>query len=161
MLDSDNQIPAPPSTPYASITQRYSAALLDYLQYFLLSCLYVRAFGEVNAVGGYTVHGALALPIYLYWLLYFPVVEGIFGCTLFKFFFDLKVIKQGDEPIGIIDALKRHLFDLVDMFLFGLIGVLVMRASAKHQRIGDQIAGTIVIQEPQVNKEYRASSSKK
>jgi uncharacterized RDD family membrane protein YckC len=130
----------------ASIGRRYLAAMLDYLQFMLVFMAYVHAFGELNDKGEYVVRGLKALPVFLYWFVYFPLIEGLFGQTAFKFAFDLKVVNRVDHaPLGLRNALKRHLLDPIDMLFLGLIGVLVMRNSPLRQRIGDQIAGTSVI----------------
>lgn len=139
--------PTSPTSPLAGIGQRYLAAGLDYLLYALVFIFYIRAYGEPNAEGGYTVHGIRALPVFLYWVVYFPVIEGLWGRTLFKSVLRLRVIRKDDLPFGLVDALKRHVFDPVDLFFFGLVGVLVMKSSPERQRIGDQIARTLVIRE--------------
>ncbi len=42
-------------------------------------------------------------------------------------------------------SFKRHLLDPIDMFFFGLIGILTIKNSVKNQRLGDMWAKTIVM----------------
>ncbi|WP_394335734.1 RDD family protein [Flavobacterium cyanobacteriorum] len=42
-------------------------------------------------------------------------------------------------------SLKRHVLDPVDMFPFGLIAIITIKNTDKHQRLGDLWAKTIVV----------------
>jgi hypothetical protein len=45
---------------------RILATLIDYDIYIILFFIYVTAFGDKDDQGGYTVNGALALPIFIF-----------------------------------------------------------------------------------------------
>lgn len=70
------------------------------------------------------------------------------GRTLGKKAAGLRVIKVGGYPIGVYDALLRNLLRVADGLpvLYGL-GLCCMFATRRMQRIGDLVAGTIVVHE--------------
>lgn len=43
--------------------------------------------------------------------------------------------------------LARFLLLVVDGFLFGIVGIVLMAASPRHQRFGDMIARTVVVRD--------------
>jgi len=74
------------------------------------------------------------------WFIYFPVVEGIFGYTLFKGLFDLKVVPDRRRDSHFAVSLKRHLLDPVDFAFFGLVGIILVKSRDDHKRLGDMVA---------------------
>lgn len=54
------------------------------------------------------------------------------------------VTEQGTEP-ALRDYTIRWLLFVVDGVLFGLLGLVVILASKRHQRVGDLIARTLVV----------------
>lgn len=106
-----------------------------------------------------------ALPAGAFLLLYF-VAEWFYyvlfewlwnGVTPGKKALGLRVVKEGGYPIGPGDALLRNLLRAADLLPplgpFGLgvptyvVGALVSLADPKYRRLGDLVAGTIVIVE--------------
>lgn len=82
------------------------------------------------------------------WIIYFPVMEGVTGSTLMKKLFKLKVVTKDYTKINIFQAFVRRIFDIVDILpLFGILGMIVASSTKNNQRIGDLIAGTIVIKD--------------
>ena len=106
-------------------------------------------FGEPtnDADGTYVVTGfATYLPI-LYWVVMMVCVEYFFGSTLGNGVVGLKPVPE-DNPqskISFTQSLKRHLLDIIDLFIFGLVGYLVITNNPKNQRLGDIWAKTIVV----------------
>ena len=134
------------------IARRGWAALLDYLFYFVLIMIYGYFFGAVNQWGltdtgfSFNVNPGLVAPVVL-WLIYFPFIEGMFGYTVGKGLLDLKLVCQRKDDFAFFVALKRHLLDPVDFFLFGLVGILLVKNTRDHQRLGDMWAHSLVIKE--------------
>jgi uncharacterized RDD family membrane protein YckC len=82
------------------------------------------------------------------WLFYFPIMEGITGQTLGKRIAKIKVVRKDYSKINFVQAFVRRLFDPIDFFpVFGILGVVLASSTKNNQRIGDLIAGTIVIKE--------------
>lgn len=71
------------------------------------------------------------------------------GQTLGKRWMGLRVIRDDGLPIGLREAATRNLVRAADMMpppLY-LIGGLVLNFDRQHRRLGDMVAGTLVIQE--------------
>lgn len=101
-------------------------------------------FGDY-AGGSYTVSGTGVIPVFILWFLYFCVMEGTQGGTLGHLMVGLEVIKIKNEPVSIGTAFKRHLVDPLDLYVCGLVAILTIWNTEKHQRLGDLLAQTIVI----------------
>jgi hypothetical protein len=73
------------------------------------------------------------------------------GKTIGKIAMGLKVVVEDTQkPISYRQSILRNLFLVADMIPFilpGLLGLLVSVKSDKNQRIGDMVAGTIVIKD--------------
>ncbi|MEL7037228.1 MAG: RDD family protein [Cyanobacteria bacterium J06592_8] len=79
---------------------------------------------------------------------YFVIFETIWqGQTPGKRYVKIRVIRDDGRPIRLEQATLRALFRPVDDILF--LGVLLIVFSKKEKRLGDWVAGTIVIQEPE------------
>lgn len=91
---------------------------------------------------------------------YSCLFEGLWrGRTPGKHLLGLRVIKEGGTSITFFDALLRNLLRAADnplMITFG-VGLLVMMATRKLQRIGDIVAGTVVVREmpSKLSREYQ------
>lgn len=128
------------------LARRVAAALLDYALFSFIFFAYVKFFGEEAEPGLYEANGIHhVLILWFLWFLYFPFMEGIWGFTPFKGLFDLKVISDRRRDFGVMVALKRHLLDPVDFFLFGLVAIILVKTTEQHKRIGDLVAHTRVV----------------
>lgn len=130
-----------------NITDRIFAGLIDYVIVFGITFLLVFIFGNENSEGGYTLSGFPAITPILSWLILIVGVESFFGATMGNLIMNLKPIPiSGEErKLTLWESCKRHLADPIDMFLFGLIGIITIKNSNKNQRLGDIWAKTIVI----------------
>ncbi len=86
------------------------------------------------------------LVIFSIYVGYFVLFEAIWqGQTPGKKKAHIRVIRDDGKPVGIAQATLRALLRPLDDFLF--LGVFFITLGRKEKRIGDLIAGTIVIQE--------------
>jgi len=77
---------------------------------------------------------------------YFTVLEGAAGRTVGKALFGLVVVRTDGAPIGYRSALVRTLLRPVDQFpALYLLGFGSMLAGDRRQRVGDRLAGTVVV----------------
>jgi uncharacterized RDD family membrane protein YckC len=76
---------------------------------------------------------------------YFTILEATLGFTAGKRIFGLRVVNENAEPITWGQSLGRNLMRFVDLFFWGLVGVIAMNTSELHQRLGDRVASTYVI----------------
>lgn len=127
-----------------NLRRRIFASLIDTLLFFGLLYSYILFFGE-KSNGIHQVTGMSVLPIILIWFVYFPIVEGTQGGTLGHLLLDLQVVKLNRERLGIGTAFIRHIVDPLDVYCWGLVAFISIYASEKHQRLGDMLAQTIVI----------------
>lgn len=57
----------------------------------------------------------------------------------------LRVLTERGEPPRLRAYTLRWLLLVVDGYLFGLVGALVIAFSRRHQRVGDMVAHTVVV----------------
>ncbi len=130
-----------------NIGKRILAGLMDYGIIFTFTYVFAGTFGEPNIDGGYTVDGLPMLIPIGFWVIMIIGIEQFFGATLGNYLLDLKPISINgvQEELTIIQSFKRHLVDLIDMFFFGLIGIMIIKNTEMNQRLGDLWAKTIVV----------------
>lgn len=129
------------------IGKRILAGFIDYFIIYTLLFLFIYAFGEPNEDGGYSVNGPLALVPMLFWGLVTIGTEQWIGATLGNLIAGLKPVSINgiDNKLSFGQSFIRHILDPIDMFFFGLVGVLTIKNSDKKQRVGDIAAKTIVV----------------
>jgi uncharacterized RDD family membrane protein YckC len=93
---------------------------------------------------------AIALMILIPFLLqwgYFALFEAFWnGQTPGKRMLRLRVIQQSGRPIGLFESMARNLIRIIDMLPgFYLIGAVCIFATRRQQRLGDMVAGTLVV----------------
>ena len=60
----------------------------------------------------------------------------------------LRVVKEGGYPVGFIDSVLRNLLRAADFLPAGyVLGLLVMGGDQRYRRVGDRVAGTMVVVE--------------
>lgn len=80
---------------------------------------------------------------------YFGAWEAIKGRTPGKMAAGLRVVTTTGRPIGATASVLRNLLRAADALPFGyVVGVVAMTISPRFQRIGDLVAGTMVIVVP-------------
>lgn len=92
---------------------------------------------------GFELSGLPALLMFCIGFFLWPISEAIFGQTIGKRFFDLKVVSDNLKPIGFGQAFARFFLGFVD-YCF-LAGIIVAAFNKHNKRIGDLVANTVVI----------------
>jgi uncharacterized RDD family membrane protein YckC len=73
------------------------------------------------------------------------------GRTVGKRILGLRVVREGGYPVGFIDSMLRNVMRTADFLPVGyVLGVLVMAGDQRFRRLGDRIAGTMVVIESPV-----------
>src|SRR5688572_11238850 len=88
------------------------------------------------------------LLVYIPWVLYSPLVEYFTnGRSLGKWILGIRVVTVNGETAGLREYFTRWVFRVVDIWLgaFGFLALLVSGTSERNQRLGDLMAGTVVI----------------
>lgn len=138
----------------AGIGSRFMAVLLDtVLQVVLGIVIFLISIGLIaNPFSANASIWAIALLFILSFVLYtgyFAIQEAVWkGQTLGKRWAGIRVIKESGRPITPFEAISRNLIRIVD-YLPGFygVGIVTMMLNKKHRRLGDFVAGTIVVHE--------------
>ena len=96
------------------------------------------------------VYAVMILLLYLIFSGYFAFFEWIWnGQTPGKRWLKLRVIREDGRPITFWEAAVRNLLRSFDMMPipFYSIGLISVFSTARDQRIGDMVAGTVVVRE--------------
>jgi len=154
IIDTPEQIPLEFSL--AGVGSRALAMMLDAL--VLLLIYVVLGVGAGFVVGSLELASttasswAVAIIIFLFFLVnwgYFSISEILMkGQTFGKRQLNLRVIKDSGAPIGPYEAIGRNLLRAVDWlpFFYG-IGIVVALLNKQNKRLGDMVAGTVVVHE--------------
>ena len=142
----------------ASIGNRFLACAFDHaLQTLCLALLYLifTLIGNMLDFGGLrnAPKWALALLIllaFIIWSSYFIIFEWLWnGQTPGKRWLKLRVIREDGRPITFWEAAVRNLLRIFDImpFPFYSIGLISVFVSTRDQRVGDLVAGSVVVRE--------------
>jgi protein-disulfide isomerase/uncharacterized RDD family membrane protein YckC len=141
------------------VNYRFNGVFIDW---FILSLVYtgvtilalfagsglagLRNFDPDTFISAYGSMILLAFPVI--WFLYFFFFEGALGATPGKAASYLRVIKKGGGRISWGQAAVRALFSFLE---YNLIGAIVIWSTPLKQRLGDLLAGTLVVHKEKVH----------
>jgi uncharacterized RDD family membrane protein YckC len=142
----------------AGLGSRFVAILLDQLIMFAAYIVVGLLLFMVLAAIGMTHHldtlsnWILAVIIFIFFAIYwgyFALFEAWWhGQTPGKRVMQLRVIKDSGRQITLFEALARNLLRFIDYFpSFYLVGVITMLCNKRNKRLGDFVAGTLVVHE--------------
>ena len=147
----------------AGVGSRALAALIDYalwlitwvIIYNVLAPLFERnAEGEAESVWGMWVLGLMILLTFASLFGYYVLFEGLRdGQTPGKRFMKLRVVQDGGYSVSFTASAVRNIVRVVDMqpaFLY-VVGMLSIMISRSGKRLGDILAGTMVVEERTVH----------
>jgi len=124
---------------YASAIRRAAAFLLDFVLLAPLSVLFA-VFSGINFIFMFFVF------LFSIQFLYFTVLEYFYGLTMGKAFMHIIVKSENMKKLDFISSFTRNIIRFFDMLLgFYLISFLLIVLSQKKQRLGDIVAGSIVV----------------
>lgn len=81
-------------------------------------------------------------------IIYHTLLEGIKGVTLGKWLLQIAVVREDFTALGLRRSAIRNGIRLVDALPFVVpyvLGTIIARSNAKRQRLGNQVARSIVI----------------
>lgn len=153
----------PPRT--ASSRRRTAAFAIDVLAVFVLAWLltFITAALDILRVPDITILGRKSDIAGLLWivsifelplvLLYFGIAEALSGRTPGKMLFRLRVRRVDGEALSLFDSFLRNLLRLLWVTPFGVGFILYdlwsLNTTELDQRLGDRVAGTLVLDERQ------------
>jgi uncharacterized RDD family membrane protein YckC len=141
--------------PLAGIGSRSLALAIDTLLQFAVLILVGVAAGLIAYAGFFPqmgkqwVYAILIFVVFLSQFAYFAFFETIWnGQTPGKLWTHLRVITDSGRPVGAQAAILRNLIRIVDslpsLYAVGIVASLI---SPQNKRVGDHVAGTVVIHE--------------
>jgi uncharacterized RDD family membrane protein YckC len=143
----------------ASIGNRFLACAFDhFLQILAIGVVAIGFIWMGNLAGLYSelkdgpkwVLAVLIVAVFLIWSSYFALFEWAWnGQTPGKRWLRLRVIREDGRPVTFWEAAARNLLRIFDMtpFPFYSVGLVCVFISSRDQRIGDMVAGTVVVRE--------------
>jgi uncharacterized RDD family membrane protein YckC len=99
------------------------------------------------------VLAAVIILVFVLWTGYFALFEWMWnGQTPGKRILKLRVIREDGRPVTVWEAVARNLLRAFDMMPwvgvpFYSVGLISVFASSRDQRVGDFVAGTVVVRE--------------
>ncbi len=150
------------SLPVAGVGYRTLAYLIDALLlflgwtagYFVLSLLVSDLLGLFQGLSAVVQAVALIALFATQWL-YWICCEALWrGQTVGKRLLGIRVVRLDGSPVTAYESAVRNLLRVVDFLpaLYG-VGVLSMLVTEQHRRLGDLVAGTLLIREERINLE--------
>jgi uncharacterized RDD family membrane protein YckC len=159
-LNIDTPELVPIEMPLAGIGSRFIAILIDYLiwgaAFVALGLIAAIVIPALHFFGGVSANWAAGIFFLIVFLLqwgYFALFEAFDnGRTPGKIVAKIRVIHQSGRGINFIEALARNLVRFVD-YLPGVyaVGVVAIFMSKRNQRLGDMVAGTLVVRDREVD----------
>lgn len=143
----------------ASIGNRFLACAVDHaIQGFVIALVALASAIVANftAVWDFFVtapkwiYAITVILLFLIFSCYFTFFEWIWsGQTPGKRLMKLRVLREDGRPITFWEASIRNLIRIVDMMIapFYSIGLIAVFVSSRDQRVGDMVAGTVVVRE--------------
>jgi uncharacterized RDD family membrane protein YckC len=143
----------------ASIGNRFLACAIDHALQFALILLVSLAFYflmDSFRPGGFFkdapkwLYAVLVILTFLLFTSYFIFFEWLWnGQTPGKRWLKLRVIREDGRPITFWEAMVRNLLRIFDMMPapFYSIGLIAVFINGNDQRVGDMVAGTVVVRE--------------
>jgi uncharacterized RDD family membrane protein YckC len=143
----------------ASIGNRFLACAIDHaIQTFTLILIFIAftliasysSFGDTFSNAPKWVKAILIVLLFLIFSGYFAFFEWIWnGQTPGKRWLKLRVIREDGRPVTFWEAAVRNLLRTLDMMPapFYSIGLISVFISLSDQRVGDMVAGTVVVRE--------------
>jgi uncharacterized RDD family membrane protein YckC len=163
-IDTPEQIAL--ELPLAGIGSRFLGLAIDtLLQWVLYIVVFLLVLGTVLAISSsqsgerhfdwiprsYVLAIAIFLVFCIYWG-YFAFFEILWkGQTPGKRVAGLRVIHTSGRPLNAYEAIGRNLLRAIDGFPYPTygVGIVCMMLNDQHRRLGDYVAGTVVIHDRQ------------
>jgi uncharacterized RDD family membrane protein YckC len=157
-IDTPEQIAL--ELPLAGIGSRSLALLVDSLIQIAAAILlifavsgFVLAFSSISSLFSAIGMAVVIFCIFfLYWG-YFTLFEILWnGQTPGKRAVGIRVIKESGRPITVVEAIGRNLVRIIDMMpgFYG-VGLICMMLNKRNKRLGDFVAGTLLIHDKPVD----------
>ncbi len=145
--------------PIAGIGSRFVALVVDYLIWtaafialFIVAAIVLPALHVFSGVSENWAAGIFFLIVFLLQWGYFTLFEAFAnGRTPGKRVMKIHVIHRSGRAISFVESLARNLVRFVDSLpSFYVAGVVTMILNRQNQRLGDMVAGTLVVRDREI-----------
>ena len=134
---------------YVGVARRALAVLIDSLLWVIPASVFADAFHTTHVAGStswnFSISSGKSWAVTLLWFAYLVVMEATLGATLGKFVVGIRVVKLDGTPMDFQASLLRNVLRIVDGLFFYLVGAICVWTSPLKQRLGDRVAGTVVV----------------
>ncbi|MDL4840703.1 RDD family protein [Aquibacillus sp. LR5S19] len=153
----------------AGLGSRSAAFIIDQLLLLITNILIVLTFiFVVDAPIAYVTGVSLPLAITIILIFvtrggYFFILEYFFGGrTVGKRLLGIRVIQENGHSITLLSSFIRNLIRLIDSLPVAyFVGIVMIFFHSKHKRLGDLVAGTIVVHERSIKKKSKVTAIEK
>lgn len=117
--------------------------------------------GASEAAGKWVIAGMILVQFLLIWG-YFSLFEAFWnGQTPGKRLLRIRVLQDSGRPITLFESMSRNLLRIIDMLpTLYAVGLVTMLCNRENKRLGDLLAGTLVVHERDAHAEpFRASAT--
>ena len=143
----------------ASIGNRFIACAIDHTIQIVTLIVLVLLFAFISDAADLGnrflstpkwVKALLVVVVFVVWDGYFVLFEWLWrGQTPGKRWLKLRVIREDGRPISFFEAIVRNILRLFDIqpVIFYSVGLISVFSTNRDQRVGDLVAGTVVVRE--------------
>lgn len=124
------------STDYDPLVEKFDD---DYICMPINETVRLVPIGRALAAFGYALLGGIFAVVNMY------LVQGATGATLGKRICKLRVVTPDGQRVGFGRNALRSILLIADGFCLGIVGLVSVLSTKRHQRIGDMCAGTYVV----------------
>ncbi len=142
--------------PLAGIGSRFLAVALDTLiqalaglLLLILAAVLAAGIGEFLPSGSIWTTAVVILVAFCLYFGYFAIFEVVWnGQTPGKRLTRLRVIDESGRPVSVYQVIARNLLRIVDQLpSFYAVAIVSVMLSRQNKRLGDHLAGTVVVHE--------------
>jgi len=145
------------SLKLAGMGNRMLAFLIDFAIQTIISLFFLlgwMVFVMGSAPPEWFLYSTLAVIIFIIFFIqwgYYILFELLWqGQTPGKKVLRIRVVRENGRPLGILTSFIRNIFRIIDLLpSFYAAGLLTMFINYREKRIGDLVAGTIVVKTPE------------
>jgi len=134
----------------APVLKRVAGGFIDCVILALLLSIFLIASGQnpVSSSALLSISGFSILAIVAF--IYYFLQEALFSATLGKSIVKLRVLDRNGNECSFSASFKRNLLRFIDWLpLLYVVAAVSIMASAQGQRLGDRLAGTVVTERPE------------
>ncbi len=137
-------------TRIAGPGRRFIAWVIDFIAWLIILFLTLVVIGMVGGnAGGLGVGLTFLVAFFLYWFYYVVCETMMGGRSPGKLVMKLRVVRPDGLPITFRESALRTLLRAADIIFFPphlvLVAPLIMALDSKFRRLGDMVAGTMVV----------------